>query len=138
MISKKCLYALKAVLALARDGMGRPMTIQQIADAESIPARFLEAILRDLKQSGLTESVRGKDGGYRLSRAPRELSAGEVIRAVEGPWLAPPPDAGSDVFTSLWEEASEAVSRIVDPCDFQTLVRRDSLRRSAHVPDYTI
>ena len=138
MISKKCNYALRAVLALARNAGGRPMTIQQIADAESIPARFLEAILRDLKQAGLTESVRGKDGGYRLHQAPRDISVGEVVRAIEGPWFAEIESEDRDVFTAVWEAADAALSGILDDNDFHTLIaEQDALRRS-EVIDYSI
>jgi Rrf2 family protein len=138
MISKKCMYALKAVLALSRDRVGRPMTIQQIAEVENIPARFLEAILRDLKQNGLTESVRGKDGGYRLSRPPRELTVGDVIRAVESSWMAPPADTDVDIFSTVWSEATDALTAVVNGSDFQTLADRDALSRQSQVPDYSI
>lgn len=138
MISKKCNYALRAVLALARNAGGRPMTIQQIADAESIPARFLEAILRDLKQAGLTESVRGKDGGYHLHHTPKAISVGDVVRAVEGPWFAEAVKGERDVFAAVWEEADAALSRVLDTKDFPTLIaEQDALRRS-EVIDYSI
>ena len=69
MISNKCNYALRALLELAKRDGGGPATIVDIAQAQSIPARFLEAILRQLKQAGLTESVRGK-GAIACRRAP--------------------------------------------------------------------
>jgi len=138
MISKKCNYALRAVLALARNTGGRPMTIQQIADAEDIPARFLEGILRDLKQSGLTDSVRGKDGGYRLSRSPADLTIGDVVRAVEGPWFAPSEPDDGDVFTPVWEQADAALENVLDQKNFKTLVaEQDALRRAGAI-NYSI
>ncbi len=138
MISKKCSYALRAVLALSRNTGGKPLTIHQIAESEGIPARFLEAILRDLKQSGLTESLRGKEGGYRLLGSPRELSVGQVIRAVEGPWLDVPTEAADEVFSPMWEELQNNVNELVDSLTFQQLLsREDTLRRSA-VSDYSI
>ena len=78
MISKKCEYALRAVLALSRQAGNSPMTIHQMAQAQDIPERFLEAILRDLKQSGLTESIRGKDGGYKLTKSPSHIPFGSI------------------------------------------------------------
>lgn len=136
MISKKCTYALKAVLALARREGGGPMTIQQIAEAQDIPPRFLEAILRDLKQNGFTESIRGKEGGYILSRPARDISLGEIIRCVEGPWFTPGPEI--DVFTQVWEAAESALDQVTNATDFQTLVRREDEMRRAAVPDYSI
>lgn len=131
MISKKCTYALKAVLALARNTGGAPMTIHQIAKAEDIPPRFLEAILRDLKQSGLTDSIRGKDGGYRLTQLPQDIRIGQVVRAVEGAWF-PHSDAGDrDVFQAVWQEAETALHQVLDQKDFLSLVNeQDALRGS--------
>ncbi len=136
MISKKCTYALKAVLALTRREGSGPMTIQQIAELQDIPPRFLEAILRDLKQNGFTESIRGKEGGYVLSRPAREISLGEIIRCVEGPWFSPSGDA--DVFTTVWEEAENALNKVMDETDFQSLLRKEDELRRAAVPDYSI
>lgn len=138
MISKKCTYALKAVLALARSHGGAPLTIHQIAKAENIPPRFLEAILRDLKQSGLTESIRGKDGGYRLNLPPRDISIGQVVRAVEGAWF--PADGGDkpDVFHQLWLELDQQVTAFLDKKDFQTLVAEQDALRGTNIFNYSI
>lgn len=136
MISKKCLYALKAVLALARHQGAGPMTIQQIADAQEIPARFLEAILRDLKQNGFTESIRGKEGGYILARPARDITLGEIITCLEGPWYTPGPQA--DVFSTIWEQADRVLNNVVNEIDFQSLLAREDELRFSHTPDYTI
>ncbi len=136
MISKKCLYALKAVLALARHQGAGPMTIQQIADAQEIPARFLEAILRDLKQNGFTESIRGKEGGYILARPAREIRMGDIITCLEGPWYTPGPD--TDVFSTIWEEADRVLTGVVNQIDFQSLLKREDELRFSHTPDYSI
>lgn len=138
MISKKCSYALKAVLALARNTGGAPMTIHDIAKAEDIPPRFLEAILRDLKQSGLTDSVRGKDGGYRLTLPPHEISIGRVVRAVEGPWFPAADSPDRDVFTAVWEQADKAVTRLLDQKDFQTLVAEQDALQGDKIINYSI
>jgi Rrf2 family protein len=58
---------------------------EALARAQSIPLRFLEQILLDLKHAGLVSSQRGAEGGYWLARAPAEISLADVIRAVEGP-----------------------------------------------------
>ncbi|MGA0334131.1 MAG: RrF2 family transcriptional regulator [Kiritimatiellia bacterium] len=138
MISKKCTYALKAVLALARNHGGAPMTIQQIARNEDIPSRFLEAILRDLKQSGLTDSVRGKDGGYRLTQLPKDISIGQVVRAVEGPWFPQAESETRDVFLSVWEEADRTLREVLDHKDFQSLIAEQDLLRGGGTLHYSI
>jgi len=60
----------------------------EIARAEEIPSKFLEAILVQLKNARLVVSQRGREGGYRLRRPPAEIVVGEVVRLVDGP-LAP-------------------------------------------------
>ncbi len=93
-ISKKGLYALEAMVALAKNYHGRPTKIHEIAVSDRIPEKFLEAILLDLKTARLVDSVRGACGGYLLRRAPSKLFLGEIIRTIDGP-LAPMGDAKS-------------------------------------------
>ncbi len=91
-ISKKGLYALEAMMVLAKNYSKRPTKIHQIAVSDRIPEKFLEAILLDLKTARLVESVRGAHGGYLLRRAPARIFLGEIIRTIDGP-LAPLGDA---------------------------------------------
>ena len=84
-LSQKSQYAVRAVFELAKRHGSGPVKAAQVADAQYIPVRFLENILGQLRLAGIIESARGKEGGYRLSRAPRDVSVGEVIRLVQGP-----------------------------------------------------
>ena len=68
--------------------------IRDIAAKESLPEKFLEAILLDLKRARFVSSLRGVNGGYQLRRSPAKISLGEVIRRIDGP-LAPFEDADS-------------------------------------------
>jgi Rrf2 family protein len=81
----KATYGLRALTALARGHGGGPMLIADLAASEAIPRKFLELILLDLKRKGILRSKKGKGGGYSLSRAPSDISVGEVIRALDGP-----------------------------------------------------
>ncbi len=90
MISQKAKYALRALAALAQAQPEEPMMISEIAQQQSIPKKFLEQILLDLKRSGIVESRRGKQGGYLLLKSADEISFGEVLRLVDGP-IAPLP-----------------------------------------------
>ena len=83
MISQKSKYALRALLALARVAPGETMRIAAIAARETIPKKFLEQILLELKRAGLVASRRGKHGGYLLLRRPEEIVFGEVLRLME-------------------------------------------------------
>jgi Rrf2 family protein len=84
-VSAKTDYAIRAVLELAAAGDERPIKGERIATAQQIPLRFLENILMQLRHAGLVESRRGADGGYRLARAPEDVTLAEVIRAIDGP-----------------------------------------------------
>ena len=91
MISKKTKYALKAVLFLAsRYTAKEPVLIAEIAEKESIPKKFLEAILLELKNKGVLQSRKGKGGGYFLAKHPGEISFGEVMRIFEDPFALLP------------------------------------------------
>ncbi len=144
MISNKCNYALRALLELAKHEGAGPATIVDIAQAQHIPARFLEAILRQLKQAGLTESVRGKKGGYILARPARSITVGEVIRLMEGPYFtshqtaAGQQGAQKDVFNDIWQEAEQALNQVYDATDFAHLAERDREAAMQFVPDYAI
>ena len=82
-ISARADYALRALVALA--AAGRPMTAEELAAAEDLPVNFLENILSDLRRTGLIASRRGPAAGYRFVRPPSEISAADVMRALEGP-----------------------------------------------------
>jgi Rrf2 family protein len=83
-ISARADYAVRALLALAADE-SESATAQVLADRQSLPRKFLEAILSDLRRGGLVRSQRGAEGGYRLARPATEISVGDVLRAVDGP-----------------------------------------------------
>jgi len=91
-LSRRGLYALKALVHLA-EAHGRGLVkIHEIAAAEAIPEKFLEGILVMLKNARIVSSQRGREGGYRLRRPPSEILIGDVVRIVDGP-LAPLGDA---------------------------------------------
>lgn len=114
------------------------MTIHHIAEAENIPPRFLEAILRDLKQNGLTDSIRGKDGGYLLTQPPHQITVGRVVRCVEGPWFPQTDENKADVFQSVWVDAEAACRNILDQKDFQTLLADQDTLRGGGTLNYSI
>ncbi len=93
-ISQKGLYALQALTVLARRYPGDVVKTHEIALEETLPEKFLEAILRDLKRARFVVSVRGANGGYQLQRPPQEIFLGDVMRKIDGP-LAPFEDADS-------------------------------------------
>ena len=85
MISKKTKYAINALVHLAKLWEQGPTLIGDIAKAENIPQKFLEAILLDLKKAGILASKKGKGGGYYLLKSPDDVSMADVVRLVDGP-----------------------------------------------------
>lgn len=138
-ISQKCHYAIRAVFELARAPAGATVKIGEIAERQGIPAKFLEAILNQMKGGGFVESRRGAEGGYLLARSARSLSLGEIIRFVEGP-LHPVKGSSREteldhIFSPIFAAAEQALAEVYDGVSFQDLVDR-SRRRPA--PDYAI
>lgn len=88
MISKKAKYALKALKVLANNFEKGPTLIAHIADSETIPKKFLESILLELRNHGILQSLKGKGGGYYLRIPPNEITFARIIRIIDGP-IAP-------------------------------------------------
>src|SRR3954463_11212512 len=91
-ISQKGLYALQAMMMLARHHHQGAIRIRDIAYEEVLPEKFLELILLELKNARIVESVRGAKGGYQLRHPPADIPLSEIIRLIDGP-LAPFADA---------------------------------------------
>jgi Rrf2 family protein len=84
-LSARADYALRAAIELAAQN-GR-VTADQLAQAQGIPGKFLEAILTHLRRSNIVRSQRGPDGGFWLARPAAEISLAEIIRAIDGQLL---------------------------------------------------
>lgn len=87
MLSMKAKYAIRALMVLA-NGDGKMLAIKVIAEEADVPAKFLEAILLELKHHGIVDSKRGVFGGYFLAKKPSEITVGTLVRVLDGP-LAP-------------------------------------------------
>lgn len=87
-ISTKGRYALRFMLDLAECGEGRYVPLKEISARQEISLKYLEQIVAQFGKLGMLESIRGPQGGYRLARAPREYTIGEILRYAEGE-LAP-------------------------------------------------
>ena len=83
-LSARADYALRAAIELAAADNGH-VTAEQLARAQRIPGKFLEAILTQLRRAGLVRSQRGPDGGFWLARPADEISLADIIRAIDGP-----------------------------------------------------
>ena len=85
-VSQRVTYGIMAAVNLAMHvHQNVPVQARAIARHQGIPVRFLEQVLHSMKKAGLVESVRGAQGGYRLSRKPGDLSIAEIMEALDGP-----------------------------------------------------
>jgi len=84
MLSKKCKYAIHALVYLAEHKDQGPVHIQDISTAQHIPKKFLETILLELRNAKILLSKKGKGGGYYLHKKPEEINLMEIIRIMDG------------------------------------------------------
>jgi len=147
-ISKKCHYALRAIFELASRGDSEPVTVQELANAQDMPVRFLEIILGELRQAGIVASRRGNAGGYTLAALPHRTTAAQVIEAIEGPIsigaIAAGGDGagrhfhGSSAMEDLWRRVNESIRGVCQDTSFEDLVEREKRNRRSPAPDYSI
>jgi Rrf2 family protein len=136
-VSAKVDYALRAMVELA--AAGALVKAEQLATAQSIPRKFLESILLELRHAELVSSQRGVEGGYTLARPAAEISVADVIRAVEGPIATVrgtrPEDveySGSAVaLQSLWLDLRSAMRDVLEQATLDELAARSGGRAQA-------
>jgi len=147
-ISKRTQYGLKAMLALGRRYGEGPVLISTLSREESIPIKFLELILLDLKGHQLLVSKKGPHGGYQLSRPPSTVTLGSLVRVLEGP-LAPLPCASETAFRPCEEcgdiescgtriimrQVRDATSEVLDRTTLAELLRQVDAARTKRGKD---
>ena len=123
MISTRGRYALRVMIDLAEQNSDGYVSLREIAQRQEISEKYLETIVRFLTQEGLVSGVRGKGGGYRLTRKPEEYTVGMILRLTEGS-LSPVdcldegaencPRQESCVTFILWKQLDDAIRGVVD------------------------
>ena len=130
-ISTKGRYALRLMLDLAINGNGEYISIKSVSQRQNISEKYLEQIIKMLSKQNLVESTRGAQGGYRLTREPKDYTVGEILRVAEGS-LAPviclegeenTCERCTDCITiEFWQRILDAVNDVVDSITLQYLV----------------
>ena len=133
-ISSKGRYALRVMLDLADQTKGSYIPLKDIAHRQEISVKYLENILASLSRAGLVEAIRGKGGGYRLTRQPQEYPLGEILRLTEGS-LAPvagmeegahPCDRASKCRTlPVWNRLGQIMGDYLDSVTLRDLLKTD-------------
>lgn len=88
MISTKGRYALRVMIDLAQNGEDEYISLKDVAKRQNISMKYLEIIVSTLNKGDMLKSLRGKNGGYKLAKEPREYTIGEILKLTEGT-LAP-------------------------------------------------
>lgn len=145
-VSQKTEYALRAMLELARQArQPNPVRTADIARNQSIPEKFLEVILVELRRSHLIVSQRGMLGGHRLAREAQSISVGDIWRAIEGTSDDSTRDGNAadarknsagNPFGYVWIQVNQAVAEIVNGITLDEIRQRSESGQS--VADFAI
>ena len=130
-ISTKGRYALRLMLDIAAHDSGEPVRIKDIASRQEISAKYLEQIVAILSKAGYVKSIRGPQGGYRLTRKPEEYPLGDILRLTEGS-LAPVeclegetnqcPRAGDCITLLFWKKLDKAIREVTEGYTLEDLL----------------
>jgi Rrf2 family transcriptional regulator, cysteine metabolism repressor len=127
-LSKRTEYGVRAIVQLARHWPRNFIHSQHLAQEEGLPNKFLESILLALRRGGFLDSKIGREGGYRLARAPREIRVGDIIRRLEGRLTLKDPALGQDrspgevAVHLLNEKLTQATDDVLDQMTLEQLV----------------
>jgi Rrf2 family protein len=119
-LSKRTEYGLRAIVQLARLGPRSFIQSKDLAQQEGLPVKFLESILLALRRGGFLESKVGSGGGYRLSRPPKEIAVGEILRRLEGRLTVDDGKKANDISPGevavhlLNQQLTDAMSKVLD------------------------
>jgi len=112
-LSTKGRYGLRAMVDLGIHSETEPVSISSIAARQQISDRYLEQLIGKLKKAGLVSSVRGAQGGYQLAREPREISAGDILRVLEGDLMSVTCESEGEKDAPCCEVSDYCVTRYV-------------------------
>jgi len=139
--SSRARYGLRAMIALTQGYRKGPISLAEIAKSEDISLSYLEQLMAILRKASLVEGVRGAHGGYQLTADPASITAGQVVRALEGP-LAPAECVSEGVEAGycrretvcfskpLWEQVRDSIAQVLDTTTLADLCSADGLEVS--------
>lgn len=110
-LSTRGRYGLRAMIDMAQSDEVGPIATRLIAERQGISERYLEQLMVPLKRAGLVKSVRGSQGGYLLGKKPQDITAGDIVRILEGPIA--PVECVSETNPEACSRADYCVTRVV-------------------------
>lgn len=122
-ITTKGRYGLTIMIELAKQYGEGPKSLKSIAHENNLSEHYLEQLAAPLRNAGLIRSVRGAYGGYKLAKNPTEITAGDVIRVLEGPLtLVEGIEEEKPAQQALWRKIRDAIRGVIDHTTLQDLV----------------
>ena len=131
-ISTRGRYALRLMIDIGMNDKDNPVRIKDIAQRQEISEKYLEQIVSVLNKAGYVRSSRGPQGGYRLARAPKDYTVGDILTLIEGS-LAPVACLDTPVHECpreavcptliLWKKIDDAVHGVVDSITLEDLLK---------------
>ena len=111
-VSTKGIYGLTAILILAKAKNKSLLQIKDIAEKGDIPQNYLEQLLVTLKKSGLVESIRGANGGYKLLKDPEVMTVFEVLNTLECCLAHTDGKAKTNILDHFWDDTQKKIEKI--------------------------
>lgn len=143
-LSTRCEYGLLALVDLAVFSKGRALQAKQIAERQGIPKQYLDQLMLDLKKAGLVASLRGRQGGYQLSRPANSISLWEAISTFEVPIdserfvgrRGPRRESSRTIVKRFWEDACTQFIDVLKKHTLEDVCR--AYKKSLSQPTYQI
>ena len=132
-ISTKGRYALRLLLDIAQNQQDGFVSLKEIAERQEVSKKYLEQIISILNKAGFVKSARGANGGYRLSREPKDYTVGMILNVMEGTLSPVPcldyetntcPRSNACITLDVWRQIHEAVQNVVDNITLADLVEK--------------
>jgi Rrf2 family iron-sulfur cluster assembly transcriptional regulator len=136
-LTQASVYAIHALVYMARRRQTGSMPSHEIARAQRIPEKFLLKLLKSLAQTGVLRSVRGPGGGYRLARTPADISLFEILEAMDDPILGQVTPAAEDTdprldrrLEKIWEQVASQLRQYFAGVNLSSLAEKPKGARS--------
>ena len=128
-ISTKGRYGLRAIIDLALNSHGEHVSLVNIAERQDISKNYLEQVFSTLRKAGIVKSVKGAQGGYVLAKGLSEITAGQVLRALEGSLSVVNSSSENEINKiekcikkNVWNKIDESVNTVVDNTTLEDLI----------------
>jgi Rrf2 family cysteine metabolism transcriptional repressor len=133
-ISTKGRYGLTIMIELAKQFGNGPVSLKSIAQSHGLSEHYLEQLIAPLRNAGLVKSIRGAYGGYMLAEEPAGITAGDIIRVLEGP-ISPVEvlEEEEPAKRDLWIRIRDAVREVLDSTTLEDLANYDDGDQNAYM-----